>query len=479
MGLHSSIKQLLEQNFPQCFKATIPAGRRVVFDDALTRLKFMKGRDPMLTIAEMADSVFGGEVRNQIFNNPEVHAYIICIDDDSNKPHKGKEMLKRYMASVAQAKKEGKEFDYPPGCSLSLKGVIKPDGTIEPKVDVNRLFNTRYLRRLLWAIVLDEMKKIVWPKGKKVIFEFDQTGPWVFEGSKAIKRIDLAHNHGEADLSALFWMSEFPRSVYLVKTVDSDFIALSNIYLSSYKDSELEPDHMFWICTQRLKTGTTIQTIDMKKLKVEIENKFDLKRFDLLLALILNETDFYKKKDTTHNIGSSFILTAVAHMRYYLRHQFQWHVFEMKQEEAVDVLKRFLRIVYQIKLDNKRLEWNPVLQTKEREISNFDKRWPVLERVRETALNQEVPMQFPTDEKINESATDLCINFNYWTQWWRHFGPRSNEGQEDEEQPGLSNTDEADDSNSLQDEPGSVTEPVKKRAREEDNVQEKKAKVQE
>lgn len=439
------------------------------WDDSLCRMhqcygprfegKFT-GKDAAMKLFEPALKKIYNSNNSNSPNNKIV--YMFCIDDDEHVP-------KEKLAELTNRTKT--KILYPLGAEFCDEGITLIHNNSGLKqtelMDLERVLNTRALRKKLWQYCLKHLHTIKFPKDAIIIFNFKQLGPYViYNGEPPRLTTEWAHALGETDLSLPFWLWLFRDYDVILHTVDTDIIPITFSYIAGTVSSRL-PKSIVWEYEKRTGGGKnkkpivkTPMLIDMYKLcqRAVESTKLNIQQF--VLACILCKTDFYNKRLLTHGVSAPYIFQAIMLSKDYIL-----------QKIAPDVddgelgLELYIRIIHMLKIQSDAGAYNNtkinVLKRKNCDIDNNDDdnntnkqvkvdektsytvggrvetfvpkslgKTPfkiVTNKLQETEIwtkqkiIKESNKKYPSIEDIKEAYKQLSFNLEYWLRSWQKW----------------------------------------------------------
>lgn len=246
------------------------------------------------------------------------------------------EQIEKKRKEAEEKEKKNPPVSYPSDAELKEDGLYYGN-KMEEKIFVKALFDNRDLRPKLWEFVCRNIvqSKII-PVGKTLIYNYDQSGPWVFTHEKGEHCPHYFHNHGESDLSApyVYWLF-YKYPIYVI-SIDTDFLAIATAYLHSIPE-HFTPKSLIWIChrSKTLEDGTKqhyTEYIDLKTTARKILQYYGFTIQQFMVAILLSGTDYVEKSILSRQFGWELIFSAVQRsnirqvnlntLRYYVRWQY-------------------------------------------------------------------------------------------------------------------------------------------------------------
>jgi hypothetical protein len=290
MGIDTDIRKLLLEKWaPHAFIRGLGSGavNKVVVDDVLTWLfqAHSPAGDTMFTGQELCEMLYRRVLK--AMDRQHCTVYVALCDDPNGVPtQKARTQAKRSEKDAA------KNHPYPQGSVLSLEGIRGPyPDSVVKKLDITRLMRSRHLRKAMWKLMNDNIRSYNFPTGKVFVFDFDITGPWIHSLAGPRHATELAHQHGEADISVLFYLWLFRGWHVEVRSTDTDGIPIILQYLKQTPLAQ-QPANVIWAYRQ----GKGLEmAVDMKALTDSALKKTKLNYKQFVLACLVAGTDFVEK----------------------------------------------------------------------------------------------------------------------------------------------------------------------------------------
>lgn len=311
MGIDLSIRKLLISRNATAFTLTPPFGangdptRYVVIDDVLTRFMSLRGHtDYMFTGLQIFQAFMGPILDHQ---QSGAAAYVAICDDFLNVPHQ----KAATQAARSASRSDVKPYDDGVHYLITSQGLMRVDDATAPPelIDIRRLMRTRPLRVKLWQYInqrLAELENDQFSNDFRIVFEYQRGSVNLYpEDAAWPTEFYLPHNHGEADMSIVYWAKLYRDTPILVTTIDTDTIPITLNYLQ--RTGREAP--LYWTYE-----GTLISEkrqrifVDM----VQLHDRECSTRPASVFALgcIMAGNDFFTKKDVAHLFNPESILRA-------------------------------------------------------------------------------------------------------------------------------------------------------------------------
>lgn len=303
------------------------------------------------------------------------------------------------------------------------------------RFELSRLMATD--RIAIWEYFRNKLRQQHIPPGKLVIFDYHVNGPVFFGHSDAPhQHLDMAHDHGESDLSILYWMRQFRRHPLRIVSTDTDIIALILCYLFQTAQSDWNPVLEWQYKNQEFKplerfgeTKAPFYVVDMLCVYRKWPEAMNMTIPQLLVACILSHTDHYDKHLISSGFGFEPIFEAVRLLRDDLPNVLLVHECDREEglpqihHQVTEVLKRFR--VCLATIDQRRInkskpppagKWvtyaaNYTDDELRRAVIDFD--WD----------RDRLQLALPSDASFKQAASEVLDNVNYWYESWTHFTP--------------------------------------------------------
>jgi hypothetical protein len=339
MGIDTLIRKWLRDRVtPEAWSIQLRSGRGlVVIEDLLIAL--------MSTQYSPALAVMTGEQMfhqlwlkvHKVMMNDEATGYVIVVDDKPNvdaKHMKSRVHIERKAAKMAAvAANDEKQRKIAEKKSKETGVFVQPEKDLSQtpypadfvirdteRFDIRRLLAGD--RRKIWAYLTEKLKGVQIPDSKLVIFEYDKLGPWVFTNGTSRQATEMAHDHGEFDVSLLYYLCYFAKHPIRVVTTDTDVIPIIIGYLvmlKAQKKTELTNPSIDWVYTNQ--EGNPIErfgatkapyyVVDMLKMARIIPARLDMALETFILGCYLSGTDHFDKKLICHGYGFATIMESI------------------------------------------------------------------------------------------------------------------------------------------------------------------------
>ena len=398
MGLEKKIRKAMRDIVTPSAFSVIPSNRKgtIHIEDALTRINPMAYRDEKMTGRELFDRVWAPIA--VVLADSFSAGYVLLVDDRLNviqKQAKKEEHMRRQKATArsiirknqfyaAKAAKETKETGvfvepkkdesnkpYKAGAILKDEGLVWPverttgNKEEEEEKDPVPFHLARLLcgdRRIIWDYFVSKLQHRQIPRKKIVVFESSAVGPWIATSAGCAQYPQLAHDHGESDLSILYYMWYFRKHPIRIITTDTDLMALAMVYLQrchlqaklEHRDvSEVVNPAIEWVYVNQEKTPlkrfglelAKYYVVDMVEMYRQMSKRWS--GFHFYLACVLSGTDHYNKQLITSGYGWEIIFEAVS-ILHEIKDPFIPCVFNRKSDVIKDVayqMRRFRLLV--------------------------------------------------------------------------------------------------------------------------------------
>jgi hypothetical protein len=397
----------------------------------------------------------------------ENRAYVLGVDDKVNVKKKNlktrthSERQHRKNASIAarnkkyaakadaeskltqqkvEAKVDISKNPYEPGFTINDEGLVWPDAaagalTTPLRFSVSRLMESD--RTVIWAYLLEKIKKKHIPHNKMVIFDFKADGPWLFTTDSHHRHApELAHDTGETDLSVLYWCWYFYRFQVRLITTDTDTIPILLSYLyhvgEHYWNPRLEWQYLNQERNALERFGPKKAPnyyVDLLMMYREIPSATRLNIQHFILACILSGTDHYDRQIITDGFKWPVVFEAVRLVGKPLVDILFQH--DEEREDDVDMtisklilaLQRF-RVVCQFIL-NRRVNAVPVITKLSEVYVTYDKGITDADVLKGLAsfdyLKDRVELGLPSPSAFEQAAKELMQNIQYWYESWTQW----------------------------------------------------------
>jgi hypothetical protein len=296
------------------------------------------------------------------------------------------------------------------------------------------------VRQSLWDYVFKKLQQTPMPDGRTLYFEYDAESAWEFRGGESGQRNPrTAHNHGESDPSAAFWL-EFlcfhsrEGKTAIVKSKDGDEVCIL-LYALELQEKHAPSDFVrkpvYW-------QSQHDAIYDMRAYLELVTKKYKMTASQYMIFCILCGTDFFEKKLICNQFGMQKIFEAFRTVK----EQFaEWGtplpepqgqtegelagarkvIADQRLKEDKHALMVFIRQLYQVHF--KGAGAGDVLERNKTD--PLDKvggllSYEALKRIsdqncmKRAAADKVARIAVPEMHKIEQAYTDIKWNFDYW-----------------------------------------------------------------
>lgn len=350
MGLDGAMKEYIlyvDGKTKLIWKPGRPSGAGGAFiKDELTAVRRWRGlssRKSNMTGREMFD-VWIRPLLDAF--NGGYHTCVSCWDDPARVPtQKHDEQSGRDSRT--------KHIAYSAGARIVDGGVLLKGQTTPELVDRDRLACSRDLRTAMCRYFVGVLKNYALPAGKRLIVDFEATGPWAFEaGRKWVQLTKMRHPFGEADLMVPFWCRVYRESNIYVETIDSDVFMILLNYWDRHGSQHRRGDG----ARTNIAYDWDKSTDPLDKENTKVYGYIDIAAMHtamgdrlrvFLLACVLCGCDYLKKRDILHGVGSDRVFEwAMAHDNPFKETVRQWDFSGLLGSEPNEWKYPFISPVY-------------------------------------------------------------------------------------------------------------------------------------
>lgn len=338
MGIHTDIRKNLRSLWaPNAFglRRTMvsPLSRieNVWIDDFLTRFRALQAcsLDRQWYLHELFDQLVCSYLKR---TQPTI--YIMIIDDSTNVPQQKKETQAHRVEAMRlldERMGRDKPVFYPTGSTFHhAEGVLMPDGTREPTIDLRRIH--KGVHQNLWLALrqyIETQQSWMADYLVKFVMDCDQRGPYVLEVSADKQpqhwkqNHEWNHNLGEADTAIIWWthfVSAADTNIH-IQTIDTDLIPIYCLYHSQH--SALPRCNIYWHYRDTCKNVADEDrdvVVDLQKMVESIQSCQDLPQAlrdprMFALACLLCGHDNLNRGHYANRVSTTKIFETVANMQ--------------------------------------------------------------------------------------------------------------------------------------------------------------------
>jgi hypothetical protein len=308
MGIDTSIRLLLKQRNPNTFQPFPPpffeTGGYVVIDDVLTRFRRLRSPNN--------NGLFTGDELLKEFMRPVLYhmragaaAYVAICDDFTNVPQQ------KHAEQARRSAGNNRAPPYTPAdYMLSSAGIVNMDDPTHQykamPINLESLLNTRTLRVRLWQYIkrrLVEVKTTEYINNFQIVFEYEKAGPELlpdtYDWPASWKQ---PHNHGEADMSMVYWAHKYHDKPVVISTIDTDILPIAFNYIAR-KQRQMP---LWWQYEDQ--KSHQLLFVDM----LMVYKKLNMPSNVFCLACIIAGNDYVEKKPMAHRFNAELIVRAAA-----------------------------------------------------------------------------------------------------------------------------------------------------------------------
>jgi len=294
------------------------------------------------------------------------------------------------------------------------------------------------------------------PHGKTIIFDYEASGPYIFQDGRCRHATELYHKLGEADLAILYWCRVFRARSVKICTTDTDFMPIMLQYIMQTGSSHLNP-FIVWVYER----DSFVNMKSMYDLMWDPSGTCGLSPQSFVLLCIASGNDYFiKNQYCFHGLGLDYIVGGIQRLEEESTCSALFGEEGELKETGVD---RFVRMVFTQKLDGgggkakkgkskvddvlvtatrkrkmkeeaAREEGEPERLTKKRKKDNqneneegsnkkveasFCSAWN-LERIGDR-LSKQKTVNTPTPDAIKAAYECLNWNMDYWMASWTRW----------------------------------------------------------
>lgn len=450
MGIDTAIRKWLRDRVaPEAWGIHLPTEKGlVVVEDLLIALMSTQWSK---YLSEMTGSMMFENIWHRVqtvLMMDHATGYVLIVDDKLNvqtKQMKSRVHDERRRAKEATLKANNEKF--------KIIAERKSQETGEEVVAERDLSQTPYpddyeitdsgefdIRRLLagdrtkiWIYLLNKMKKKHIPPNKVVIFEYSKEAPWLFQELGAVQAKEMYHDHGEFDVSQLYFINYFAKHPIRIVTTDTDVIPIIFGYMielqTMKKDKELLNPRIDWQYTNQEvkplarfgKDKAPYYVVDMLKMARIIEARLELSLKDFVIGIYLSKTDHVDKSLICNNYGFESIIEAVRLLSLSVAKRDQgprppgW--------TSKRYIYAFHRLLVSTKLRTMSPPANYEWDSNEIVVYKAEYKEPDVDLTVPLPPEQLTGREKPTEAAFEELYQQLCFNLQYWLKDWQQYAP--------------------------------------------------------
>jgi len=347
---------------------------------------------------------------------------ILLIDDSTNPPKQKKAEQERRKETS-----EIKGYEKPGELQIDLHrdGIYNKTTDSVEAIDINKLVRTYQLMRQLWLAYIDMAKSQIVGRGflkddQLIVVDCFKEGPYLINNYECRQAPEHFHNHGEADVSILYWCWVFRELDMTIRTSDQDTIPILYSYIQQIPSEWLNPK-IIWCYqdkTDEAKGKGIFKYVNMRRCCQEVLKGEQLTSYQFMLGFILSGNDFVTpevKKMITRGFGMKPIFQAI------------WYVSkgvnfispkdrEKMKEEQWRWLDYFVRQLLTLKLTNRKF-----ITEDTRDPDKIYSCLPSSRSLLEIELEKKKSLYLPSEKEIQEVHKLIDFNVNYWGYDWRKY----------------------------------------------------------